>query len=578
MSNTEPHQNGEAGTPGADATPPGPPAASSAAPPPPPGPPAAARPGPPMPPPPPPPTEPASGSASHRRGLLIGALVAAVIILVPGAVFAWRALDGGGTQPHDVLPGDSVGYLRLDLDPSATQKINAVRFLGQFPALDTAGLTEDLDLREWMIEEFAADTGCDIGFTADVEPWLGDRMGAAALPPDDPHADPEFVLALQVEDDDAAETAMRKIQDCAGPGAGHTYLDGYLILAETQQAADQHVQSARNSSLGDNPEFRQAMDQLGDPGVASAWISGIALFEAFEPGMMDDVVRRTNSTGALDDPFDDPLYGDTPSPEELREMVEGSFRSVAMTFRFNSDYAEIASVVTGDLYNELGGDGVRADVPETTALLFGSSNLDTYVNEQWDTLLGSSPQDLAMLQGMAAAAGLRLPEDVGTMLGTNFVFAVDSERMDLESMIERDDFSSLDFGVQVRTEPDAFDETWQRLRVAAEWAAVPLDEVPLVPTDDGYVIASNDGYSSALIDGGTLGDSDVYTKAVKDADSADAVFFLHVDAVKDSLLTMMAGSGADEDLVRSVELIDAIGYSTRIQDGYTEATVRITVG
>ncbi len=499
-------------------------------------------------------------------------------------MFAWRALDGSGTQPHDVLPGDAIGYARLDLDPSATQKINAMRFLGQFPGLDTSGLSEDIDLREWMIEQFNTDTGCTISFEGDIEPWLGDRMGIAVLPPAEPYADPDGILAFQVSDDAAADEAMQAINECANPagdhGPGFTHLDGYMIVAETQEIAEQSAAAARESALGDNDEFTRAMNELGDPGVASAWISGIAMFEAFEPTMSGAMGGGMFDDEYGDDEYGDDLYNgysDTVDPDEILELVEDNFRSFAVTFRFSNDYAEVASVITGDLYQEVGGNGVSANVPDTTALLFGFSNMNTYLNDHWDLVRETSPQEMAMLQGMATAMGLELPADLATAVGDNFVIAIDGERLDLRALFEYDDFSSLDIGLQVVTDPEAFTEMWDRLQVAAEWAEVPLDEVPLTRTDDGYVIASSPGYSAALTEGGTLGESESYTRAVRDAGQADSVFYLNADVIVEALVPVIVAQGADPDLVQSIELIDAIGYSTRMRDGFAESTLRITV-
>ena len=82
---------------------------------------------------------PAPRPTGRRAGLLVGGVVAA-LVLGGGAVFAVQQLSGGGAQPADVLPGDAYGYLRLDIDPSAGQKIAAVRFLDKLPQVrDTLG-------------------------------------------------------------------------------------------------------------------------------------------------------------------------------------------------------------------------------------------------------------------------------------------------------------------------------------------------------------------------------------------------------------------------------------------------------
>ena len=86
-------------------------------PPPPPGPPSA-------PPPPPEPTdvgataEPATGTTSGGTGkkAIIGGIAAAVVLGGGyGAYAVYDKLDGGGAQPHDVMPASTQMYARVDL-------------------------------------------------------------------------------------------------------------------------------------------------------------------------------------------------------------------------------------------------------------------------------------------------------------------------------------------------------------------------------------------------------------------------------------------------------------------------------
>ena len=51
---------------------------------------------------------------------------------VPTAV---AQLFAGGSAPASAVPADAIGYVSLDLDPSASQKIEAIKILRKFPAL-----------------------------------------------------------------------------------------------------------------------------------------------------------------------------------------------------------------------------------------------------------------------------------------------------------------------------------------------------------------------------------------------------------------------------------------------------------
>ncbi|WP_053203486.1 DUF3352 domain-containing protein [Jiangella muralis] len=502
-----------------------------------------------------------------RRGLLAGGIAAAVLLVVPGAVFAWQALDGGGTQPHDVLPSDAIGYVRLDLDPSAGQKIEAFRFLRNFPLFTEAtGITdEDADLRERFVDELAASTGCDIDFARDVEPWAGERIGAAMTPPAGDADAPGYVVALQASDEDAATAAIDRILGCGGDGAeteglGRAYVDGYLLVTDTQENADAYAGAAADSSLADNAEFTEAMDLLGEQGIASAWISGGAMFDLF------DASAGSFGAGAGDEGM--------PSLDDLRDVVDQTYRSVALSLRFDDRYAELAGVVSGSSYRALAGGGVDASVPDDTTLFIGQHDAGQYLRDTWDTSLEAIPDGAEMMAELEAQTGIVLPDDLATLLGDDLVVAADASNLDLD---DADGLFGVEIGARVVTDPDAFADLWDRVEGLAADAGAPLDELPLRTTDDGYVLATSDDYADVLLDGGGLGDTDAYRTAVAGADDADSVLFLNADAVTEQLLAAGGDSLGDAER-ESIEALQALGLALHLEDGHLELSLRVTTG
>jgi hypothetical protein len=120
---------------------------------------------------------------SPLRLALSAAVLVLVLALVVGVTVAVRGLSGGGSQPEDALPGGAFAFAKVDLDPSAGQKINALRFLRKFPALrDKVSLNDDL--RETLFESVSESAGWEeLDFDKDVDPWLGSRIAIAAYPP-----------------------------------------------------------------------------------------------------------------------------------------------------------------------------------------------------------------------------------------------------------------------------------------------------------------------------------------------------------------------------------------------------------
>lgn len=151
-----------------------------------------------------------------RRGKLIPLIAALAVLIVGGGggAFAYSRLNGGD-QPSAVLPGTAVAYARVDLNPSAGQRVAALRFLMKFPSVrDKIGLTSDNDdLRQKLFELFKKNAGDDLAevdFDRDVKPWLGDRLAVAAVPSADA-GKPDPVIAVQVKDEDKARAGLEKL-------------------------------------------------------------------------------------------------------------------------------------------------------------------------------------------------------------------------------------------------------------------------------------------------------------------------------------------------------------------------------
>src|SRR4029450_6488323 len=76
----------------------------------------------------------ASSGGAGRRGLIAGGIaVVLALVLRGGAYAAYTGLSGSGAQPAAALPGNAIAYVRIDMDPSASQKINAIGFVRQVP-------------------------------------------------------------------------------------------------------------------------------------------------------------------------------------------------------------------------------------------------------------------------------------------------------------------------------------------------------------------------------------------------------------------------------------------------------------
>jgi hypothetical protein len=493
-----------------------------------------------------------------RRGLVAGIIVGIVVAVgLPIGAFAAFRLLGGGTQPHDVLPADAIGYFRIDVDPSAPQKIDAVRYLRTFPAFEknTRIDSDRADIRKVVFDAMLEHRPCQLDYDDDVAPWLGERLGVALTPPPAAGEDPGFAVAVQVSDEQAASRGLEKLRACdAGnsPAGGWTYLDGYMIVSQTQRKAESLASAAEQAPLADDEQFRNDMDRLGEQGVASMWLSGEGLYQAFAT---DEMVR--------------------PTDDRLRRQVEQSYRSAAVAFRFDDRYVELATVLTGSAYEESDDDAV-ADMalPASTAVALGFADGEGYVDEQWDAMLGGDP---GMASQIERELGLELPADLRTLFGESFTLAVDGADLDLRTMFNPYGPSALDLGVRVGTDPAELTRIVERLEAKARQNGVPLDLV-VEDSDAGVVASLNRGYASKLTAPGSLADTDVFQTAVPDADEAQSVFFLNFDMLEQPLLDLVPqGGAARREVEDNLTKVEAIGASGSNHDGYAEGAFRITV-
>src|SRR4051794_5875309 len=103
-------------------------------------------------PPPPPPT-------SRGIGVLpVVASVLAVVLVLAGGVVLWRTLAASGPRPADVLPATTFALVTLDLDPSAGQKVEAIKTLRKLPSWnERTGVRPDSDLVEVLFERAQKD-------------------------------------------------------------------------------------------------------------------------------------------------------------------------------------------------------------------------------------------------------------------------------------------------------------------------------------------------------------------------------------------------------------------------------------
>jgi hypothetical protein len=487
---------------------------------------------------------------SRLRWVLSALVVVLVAALIGGVTVAVRGLSGGGSQPEDALPAGAIAFAKVDLDPPAGQKINAIRFLRKFPALkDKVGL--NADLRESLFKGMAEGAGWgDLSFDKDVAPWLGQRIGIAAYPGGKNDAPRVFgaagsvVVALQVTDEAKAKAGLDRLNAAtSGTKAGFVVRDGYALLAEKQSSADRAAKDAANGVLADDADFNSDLAALGD-GVASAWVNmdamsslagltGVAGLGMFGVGGLSSGAKSTGGRTSY------VLSFDGPDALEVRGASTGASSVKAPDKPLHG-------------FNEL---------PEDSVVAVGLAGGNKMVAGFFDSLRATFDDKASggpeggfdsMVADAERELGIDLPDDLGVLLGSNFVGAM------------RDDQTGqtkLEVGARVTTDGPRAVAVLDKINKATNAAG---QDFPIVRrlTDDGVVIATSKTQADLLSKNGGLGDRDVVRKALPDVDGATLALWVDIRSLLDGF---MGADGVDENL----KPIAGLGVTVKVADNGT---------
>ncbi|ADB31969.1 hypothetical protein Kfla_2904 [Kribbella flavida DSM 17836] len=474
-----------------------------------------------------------------KRGKLIPlvAVLAVLAVIGGGGLFAYARLNGGGGQPAEVLPGTAVAYARVDLNPSAGQRVAALRYLMKFPsAKERIGLTgENDDLRQKLFELIKTEAGddlADVDFDKDVKPWLGDRAGLAALPPSGDREKPDVVVAVQVKDEDKATKGLDKLFAKETDKPGRVFTDGYVLLGDNQAIVDAAASTAKDSPLSENAKFDGDMSALGEQGFASFWAdtAGLSLLA------QDDLTEQ-----------------------QRKAMPAGS---MAAAVRFDAQYVELKGVVRSDEKVKTGSTDAGelvSQLPDTTAGAFALSGGAEMVDTMWAQLQKSSSElNLDELtKNFTAEYGLKLPDDLKPLLGRNLAVAMD-----------KDDESGPKIAARMESDPAKAEQVVDKLMNLVRTRSAVRVPVEKAKDEDTLVIATDQAYADQVLKGGNLGQSENFKQAVPDSKGAVMVGFVDFEAA--ASLSDEISSNKDASALRSA------GVTARqTGEGQAEFTLRV---
>ncbi|MFZ2503018.1 MAG: hypothetical protein WAW88_10135 [Nocardioides sp.] len=491
-------------------------------------------------------------TGGRKRGLMIGVAVVGAAVLGAGAWAATSFLSGGADVAEG-LPDATLAYATIDLDPGGKQQVEAYQTLKKFPSVSEQ-LDKDAaeDFRKQITTWLREEGDCpEVDFAKDVEPWVGTTaaLGAVDLGEDTPTP----FGVVQVTDAAKAEAGVKKLAACGGGVDGAPWsIDGdWATFAETESLAGKVAAATKKGSLADNSAHKRWMDELGDLGMVTFYISPDA------PAALTSAMEDLDELGMAALPSAD-LYED--------------FEGAAATVRFADGGLELAGAGSGGKqFNDINGEAAGAAVaalPDDTLAAFSYSVTEKYADLLVDMM---KSQDEEMISSLEDGTGLSLPEDLATLLGKSMTASIGGD-IDIDALVNSADPSSIPFALRLEGDGPAIDDVITKLESGA---GLPPEFTARDSEGDLVVLGPNADYRSQVLAGGKLGDGDVFRDVVPEADNASVVFYLDFDAADDWLYGLAKESG-DDEVAANVKELSAFGMSVWQDDDVNRMLLRLT--
>lgn len=493
----------------------------------------------------------AGSRLGRRTGLVVGVAVATVAAVGAGA-YGVTQLMSGGTSAASAVPASAIGFVSLDLDPSAAQKIEAIEIMRKFPGLRSElDISSGDDLRRAVFREIQKRGDCQsLDYAEDVEPWIGNRVALAAIPTAGDEVKP--LVALQVSDQDEAATGIRAVQQCAGDDGdvGIAASGDYVLISEKQADADAMATSAESAALADDEDFTTWMDRTGDSGI-------ITMYAAKDAGRI--AVDLANQT-ARDSEDLDPGWTGSEKGKQLEAALE-DFEGAAGVIRFEDGAVEAEFSSKGLSQGVGGADGDRgpdvATLPGTTAAVLSVALQDGWLDEGMDSLRSLMGEELdSRLTQAEQLTGLELPEDAETLLGEGVSISVDSS-LDVAGS---PDPTKVPAGIRITGDAAEITAVIDKLKAAAG----PQAGMVAVRTKGDLVsVGLDESYVDKLLEEGDLGESASFNDVVPESGRASAVLFVDFDAGDGWAERLADLAGAQGPRVKAnLAPLDAFGVSS----------------
>ena len=508
----------------------------------------------------------AAPKAGPSNAVLAAVFVVILVILGGGGWLVYDKViksDSSSTAlPATVLPASTIAVATVDANPSLSQKVNLLNFIGKFPSLKSnvkIGVKDDP--REWVVNEMMKSAHCSsMDFTRDFAPWLGEHFALAAV--DVGTTDPAPVAALETTNGAAATAALDKVVTCSGSKDFVFKVVGrYVVGSDTQAHLRTIVNASTSSPLSADASYRKWMGAVGDPGLVNFYVAPRALTMLFDS------------------------FGAVPACErDVLHKALGQFSGIAGKLVANSDGLELIARVgvksaikpAGDLAHDV------AQLPSDTALVLGiapGTSVAPFTPRAMPSGcrgVAGMPSTAQMMEMIQQRTGLTIPGDLQTLLGKAFVMTLGGNAP--ANITEIHGPAEVPLGVEVQGDTGKIQAVLAKVQARL---GVSLEQMGLVEkvSNGRVILATNSSYANAISTPGGLGSDPAFKAAVPEASKAQMVMFVRIDSAwRTAILNMLhqSGDSSGGSAAANTAGLSALGIAGWVDNGAVVVDVKLT--
>lgn len=484
-------------------------------------------------------------ATSPRRAGKTAAIVAGAVLVVGGAAgggyLVTSAVGGGGPQPEEALPATAMLFAKVDLNPSVSQKVGALRFASKFPSAPAETRSQDGDIKKALVESLQKQgqlSGVD--YATDIQPWLGDRAGLAVLPagttgsqPGTAGSQPGVVVALAVTDAAKARTGLAKLTAQSSATKCSVETD-WAVCSDSQATLDAALAATKQESLAASAVFVADQKSLDSDGVAAFWMNLPPLLKASQA---------------------DTASGDLADSVKNAGRVFGAVRFDGASLELVAKSMGAQPLTTSPMHGTTVG-----DLPADTVAAVGFAGLGGMMKQQWSTMESAGGQSFTSgLDQLRAQTGLDLPNDLYTVLSPHLTVAFGGGDLQKGE------------SPKVAALSDAAPDTVRGVLDAAAKAFSTSLGLEVVDNKGHSLVASTPEYADAIRAGSGLGASPAFTAAVPDA--KDATVVAYADIAK---LIQLYGTDLPQSQRDNLAPLSSVGLSVVVNERSNGLRLRLT--